>query len=68
MEEVSWVVGFPLEMLYNTGIGTEEADVGTEPGLRLAERRLQWEQGKKRWRGIKIINNHILRSREEMKS
>lgn len=37
MEEVSWVVGFPLEMLYNTGRGTEEADVGTEPGLRLAE-------------------------------
>lgn len=37
MEEVSWVMGFPLEMLYNTGIGTEEADVGIEPGLRLAE-------------------------------
>ena len=37
MEEVSWVVGFPLEMLYNTDIGTEEADVGIEPGLRLAE-------------------------------
>jgi len=30
-------MGFPLERLYNTGIGTEEADVATEPGLRLAE-------------------------------
>lgn len=41
MKEVSWVVGFPLEILYNTGIGAEEADVGSEPDLRLAEWRLQ---------------------------
>lgn len=68
MEEVSWVMGLPLEMLYNAGIGAEETDVGIEPGLRLAEWRLQWEQGKKRWSGIKIINNHILGGREEMKS
>lgn len=47
MKEVSWVVGFPLEILYNTGIGAEEADVGSEPDLRLAEWRLQYEQGKK---------------------
>jgi len=26
IEEVSWNVAFPLEMIYNTGIGTEEVE------------------------------------------
>lgn len=52
MKEVSWVVGFPLEMLDNAGIGTEEADVGVEPGLRLAVMPAMGAR-EKRWSGIR---------------